>query len=155
MNCSKTTLGSSRATPTTSSMPCSRKCSGGIRTTASGVKRAAQPNPAQTKPNLPKRERGPNATSTRIARLPLGHPRDGHWSLPVLRASVPRGADLFACHCHARSASLLELQIPLLHALVHHTLLGVFDASLWSLHLHAQGPRAHLARSPPEVSRSQ
>src|ERR1700730_6571152 len=154
MSCSKTTLVSSRATPTMSSTLSWRKCSGGIRTSGSGAKRAARPSPAQTKPNPPKREGGPNAKNTRIARLHLGHPRNGHRSVPVLHAPVPGRADLSARHQSARSPRFLELQIPLLRIPFHHALPGLLDGAFGPLHFYPESTSHHLPRTPSPISRS-
>src|SRR5882762_1048228 len=145
---------SSRATPTTSPMPSRRKCSGGTRTIASGGGSAGPHSPAPTRANPPKHERGPDAKNTRIARFHLGHTRHGRGSVPLLHAPFPRSANLPACNRLARSASILELQIPLLRAPVHHPLLCVLDSPFGPLHLHSESSSAHLAWTPPLLSRS-
>src|SRR6266481_9592791 len=136
-------------------MPCSRKCSGVTKTTASGAKPVAQPSPAPTRPTPSKREGGPDETNTRIARLHLGHPRHGHRYVPFLHASFPRRADFSPCHCRACSASVLELPISLLRAPVHHAIPRLFDRAFGPLHLYFESPPGHLARTPSQVSRSQ
>ena len=63
-------------------------------------------------------------------------------SVPVLHPSVPRRADLSACHRPARSPRFPELQIPLLRAPVHHALSRLLDRALGPLHLYAESPSA-------------
>ena len=54
-----------------------------------------------------------------------------------------------------RPASFLELQIPLLRALVHHALPGLLDRAFGTLHLHSESAPRHLAGTAPPLSRSQ
>src|SRR5258708_1889052 len=136
-------------------MPLSRRFFGGTRTTGSGAKRAARPNPAPTRPTPSKREGGPDEKNTRIAGLHLGHPRDGYRYVSFLHAPFPRRTDFSPCHCRARSASILELQISLLRAPVHHSIPRLLDRAFRPLHLYFESPPDLLARTPSQVSRSQ
>src|SRR5882762_3605535 len=88
-------------------------------------------SPAPTKDSRSKREGGPDAKNTRIARLHLGHPRHGRRYVPFLHAPFPRRADF-------------HLAIPRL-----------LDRAFGPLHLYFESPPDHLARTPSQVSRSQ
>src|ERR1700676_1783558 len=146
--------GSSTETPTTSLTPCSRECSGGTTTTGSGAASAGTDSPLPaTTTNPRKHNRGPDAKSTRIARLRFGNPRNGYRSVPVLHAPFPTGANLPARRCHSRPARIPELRIPLRYHAVHHTLFRLLDRALGPLHLHTQSSASRLARTPSALSR--
>src|SRR5580658_782548 len=117
-------------------------------TTASGAKHIAPHRPAPTRLNLPTREERLNAPNTRIARIHRGHSRYDRGSVPCSHPPLSRSGDLPSCHCSARSASVLEFQIHLLRAPVHHSVSHVLDRTLRCLHLHAQSTPHHLAGTP-------
>ena len=96
-----------------------------------------------------------DAKGPRVASFHFGRPRHGRRSIPVLHAPFPRSTGLPACYCRGRSKGLLELQIRLLCAPIHHTLSCVLDRALGSVHLYSESAPDNLARTPSPVPRPQ
>ena len=72
--------------------------------------------------------------ATRIARFHRGYSRHGHRGVPVLHASIPRPADLPACHCPRAPQAFLSFKY-LYYALLFTTPYLVCSTALSGLYI--------------------